>query len=359
MSVIRPYVPQENSINDAALCYLSCERAVLDEMRAQVATWARVHLGPDWHTIVRDDPNLWGIDAWDQPEDAFYILKCLAQIPISKISNIFGHPKDIGPKAKPVFMARNRWSHFSNQLVMSTIQKEIAQLRDFAGIAGLEVAHDVADSLRELERLASTSEASPSTPRPRRPLTEETHVIPARPRVGEPWMDELPSEVWEISEKLRDVKAKSDGQSMKSRFEDKEEGRFAVARLFHLNLSPRVLYVDPADGAMVGFREGHPYLVGYAGPTPDSAQADYQGFFEPEALEFTGGDLLVRTTGQTALASWEGRRKLIQALSDQGVSEEDEVLITDFGHLVAISEKGAKKVGDVGAAALEGFWESS
>lgn len=356
MTAIRPYVPRENSINDAALCYLSCERAVLGEMSAQVVAWAKHHLGSDWHRIVRDDPNLWGMDSWEQPEDAFYILKCLAQIPISKISHVFGHPKDIGPKAKPVFLARNRWSHFSNELVMSKITQEISQLRDFAKISGLEVATDVENAFLELVRLASTAIAAPLSPRPRAVTSGEKNVAPARPRVGEPWFDDLPAEVWEISEKLHDIKSKSDGQSMKSRWKDPDEGQFAIARLFHLNLSPKVLYVDPADGATVGFREGHPYLVGFVGRTPELADSEYQGFFEDLDLVFKENDLLLSHLGEPAFSSWARREDLIQSLIENGVSEEDEILLTDFGDVVIMTEKGAKGIFAVEPKLLLSLW---
>ena len=358
MSVVRPYVPKENSINEAALCYLSCERAVLDEMRLRVSAWAHSQFGPDWHSIVRDDPNLWGMEGWNQPEDAFYILKCLAQIPVSKISHVFGHPKDIGPKAKPVFLARNRWSHFSNQLVMSTIRQEIAQLRDFAKIAELDVSEGVDQSLQELARVASTQIASPSVAKSTSSASDERTSVPERPRIGEPWPHELPKEVWEISEKLRDVKAKVDGQSMKLRWDDEEQGRFAVARLLRMNLSPRVLYVDSADGATVGFREGHPYLVGYAGHAPDVAPSRYQGFFDDRSFEYVEGDLLLSDSGEPAFSGWAGRRNLLATLASHNVSDDDEVLVTDFGHVVVMSENGARRVAAIDEQALIEFWDA-
>jgi len=212
--------------------------------------------------------------------------------------------------------------------------------------------------LRELIRLASSEVTRPATLSPKTSRSERADSPVRRPRVGEPWFEELPEEVWEISEKLRDVKAKSDGQSLKSRWDNPDEAKFAIARLFHLNLSPRVLYVDPRDGATVGFREGHPYLVGYAGAQPDVATSEYQGFFEEHTFQFTGDELLQTDTKEPAFPGWDGRAELLQMLKDNHVSEDDEVLVTDFGDVVAISEEGARRVAAIEKSSLQSLWGS-
>lgn len=375
MGVVTPYRPQANSISEAVYTYLSAERVVLTSMREAVVTWAHDALGSEWHLQVKNGPNSEGLEAWDEPGDAFYILKCLAKLPGSAISSALGPVGAIRPFAKRVFIARNQWSHYSNQLVMSSIKQDVKNLADFATQARLEVAEEVVEAVQALNKATALKPMGPAVAATRHqpvietrslpgaPKTAPTSAptngasqIPPRPRVGDPWTHDMPPEIWELNDKLDDVRSQATGESLRSRWQNPDEAELAMRRWFRRNLLPRVLHVDPRDGATVGFVEGHPYFVGYARESSSSMTGEIRGFYEPEVLELMNGDLVESETGAPAFSRWSHRDDLVQVLTEQGIEDGGVFRITDYGDVVRVGESGLKKVAMLPPAALQGLW---
>ena len=47
--ILNPYVPKVASLHEAMYVYLSVERAVFEDLRILVTSWAKENLGPHWH----------------------------------------------------------------------------------------------------------------------------------------------------------------------------------------------------------------------------------------------------------------------------------------------------------------------
>ena len=361
MTVLAPYRATSNTLSDAVQTYLSTEHVVLLSMRDKVVMKAILELGTDWHDEVRNDPGLFVLEAWDQPGDAFYILKCLAKFPNSGISATLGPVHKIRPLAKRVFHSRNQWSHFSNQLVMSAIKYDVKNLVDFADQAGLEVARQAYaafDALNKATALKPQGPAAAPTPASEPSAKTSAGSVTPRPRIGDPWVGDLPKSTWQLNEKLADVRSNKDGSSLRSRWSDQEEAATAIRRWFRRNLLPRVLHIDPVDDATVGFVEGHPYFLGYARPSLPAEKSQIRGFYEPGLFELDDGELVETDSGKAALTGWAHRADMIRLLADHHATAGDAFRVTDFGDVVLVREDGLKLVARLSRSALRSLWDA-
>lgn len=350
--ILRPFVPTLNNVNHAVYTYLTVERAVLGELSEVLTSWARENLGPQWFSELKQNPSIAESGNWKAAGDPLYLLKCLAS-ETCPLREAVGNPPDIGNWAKEIKRLRNNWAHSSVVTpVVPEIRKQVAKLYDFAVLCGLSVSKLVEESKHALESLTAPGVgAKPpigvaALQGPKEQVAGSTGV-PRRPRIGSAWDTNLPPERYLINEKLRDIKSERDGTSLKKMWGSAEAADGGLSRIFALGPSPAVVYVDPRDGATVGFIEGSPYFFGYAGVEPELEPGDFRGIFLEDVYEFTGSDLVRWSSQDVAFESWPERAAVVDALILDNVAAGTAIQVTNYGDLVTIEDDGARGVATI------------
>jgi hypothetical protein len=355
--ILAPYVPRAASIHEAVYCYLSVERAVLQETESAVTNWATQYWGPSWHHIMVSDPLHESLSGWDSPNDPFYMLKAIAKIPKTPLRGALPPHPHLASFAMRVFHNRNSWAHFGNNQLMHSIKNDIQQLVVFATLAEFDVAARAKEAYEALDTLTKAAGGLVIAPVlkvatasvARAPETEdELPNVPdpmvVRPRVGSPWESDLPMERLELNVKQRDLLDTQTGQSVKDRWPTAALAEQVVKRWFDLSPSTPFVHVDPDDGATVGFLEGYPYLIGYVGEEPDSPEGQYRGFLSDAIYVYEGDGLATHDYGSPLEMSTENRQAFLHEVKKRRLPQGEAFQISNYGDLVHLSDDGPVRV---------------
>ena len=348
--ILNPYVPKVASLHEAMYVYLSVERAVFEDLRILVTSWAKENLGPHWHKEMVNDPLNFALKGWDSAGDPYYIVKALAKIPHTPFLRALPLHPHLSDLAWRIFHNRNAWAHYGNDERMNSIKDDIHQLVKFAGAAELDVG-DAAE--RAFAALNSLTHAAAALKVPVHvppinidSLTPAAASVPAskertpRPRIGASWGGLLPEMKLELNSKQRDILDPQTGNSARDRWPTPELAEQAVTRWFELKPSTPYVHVDPADGAAIGFLDGHPYLIGYVGEEPETPDGQYRGFQSKAIYVYDGTGLATREHGTPADLSPEQVMRVKAEIDRRGLAHGEAFRITNYGDLVHQSEDG-------------------
>ena len=278
--------------------------------------------------------------------------------------------------AKKLHLARNSWLHFSEAPGPAQLEEVANLLRQFASLNELKIESMAARMIKRLQRIRTrqyqpyadiiqrwradnqpTSAGvtlQPSLPallqhettlevQPDLVIEVDTLAIDRRAPIGGRWTGDLPAARFVLSA-IGDLVDSTTGESLRSRVDSE-----AWPRKRRLWLVPRPMggvWVDERDGAVGGFVDNVPRLLGYLGDEPDDGLA--RGFLTPRYYEIDGGRIVDLDSGLALVdAVSDDQREAVSRLQQAVVAvtpETSGLRMSTYGELVAVTDGGAVRV---------------
>ena len=279
--------------------------------------------------------------------------------------------------AKKIQAARNSWLHFTIAPGPAELQEVASLVKQFATLNSLQIAGIATRMVKRLERIrtgqyqpfkdvidrwraeipagAATAEPEQSggtllashveeTEAPEPDVIEvDTPAVERRPAIGARWPGDIPAARF-VESRIGDLVDPSTGESLRSRVAAEQ-----WARKRRLWLAPRPLggvWVDERDGAVGGFVDNVPRLLGYLGDEPDDGLA--RGFLSAHYYEAADGRIVDLDSGKALQDAVPADRRPQAAQLEAAVlaaaPDRAGLRLSTYGDLVAITDDGAERV---------------
>jgi hypothetical protein len=290
---------------------------------------------------------------YDDPFDPRFLIK-EAIIPESPVAaEIPGFDSDWRELAYKLRNQFNKWSHFSVAPSVQNLLVVFEILHDASKMSSMGIAKDFELAIERLKKIqsgdwkprAKIEDSVVSDPDAKSYVAEvakKTEQVLRRPPVGSEWTGPKGTRKIVISKSMRDVT--ENGVSIKSSLGPKAEDIVSQwLRYYPMGGEAKVA----PDGAVMGYRKGTPYLIGWIGVQQDE-ETEPVGFFLDNGYQFTGKDVRDIETGQLlSEASREPTGWIIEALSKS--MEVDTIFnVTAYGQIVTDDGTGTSvKVLDI------------
>lgn len=275
--------------------------------------------------------------------------------------------------AKKIQTARNSWLHFTTAPGPAELQDVATLVKQFASLNDLKIGAVATRMINRLQRIrtgqyrpfgdviakwridnqptvpeapiAETLAApDPGVPLPTDDMIEvDAPAFERRPAIGARWSGGVPA-VRFIPSAIDDLVNPNTGEGLRARVGDVE-----WARKRRLWLAPRPLggvWVDDYDGAVGGFVDNVPRLLGYLGDEPDNGLA--RGFFTLHYYEVAEGRIVDLDSGiallDTVPADTRTQAERLQAEVLAAIPDHAGLRLSTYGDLVAVTDEGAVRV---------------
>jgi hypothetical protein len=290
---------------------------------------------------------------YDDPFDPRFLIK-EAIIPGSPVAaEIPGFDSDWREIAFKLRSQFNKWSHFSVSPSVHNLLLVFETLQEASKMSSMTLADDFETSIVRLKQILSGAWKPSDSSRGQlvsdteaktyvAEVAKKTVLIQQRPPVGSEWTGPKGTRKIKISKSMRDVT--ENGVSIKSSLGPKAEEIVSQwLRYYPMGGEAKVA----PDGAVMGYRKGTPYLIGWIGVQQEE-ETEPVGFFLDNGYQFTGEDVRDIETGQLlSEAARESTEWIIQELSKS--MEVDTIFnVTTYGQIVTDNGSGiAIKVLDI------------
>ena len=348
-----PLLESDSEIEVAGLYFHSVKQFGI-ELGSIVDQKFKSKNAPEWFETVRkarlkEDKG----PVYDDPLDPRFLIK-EAIIPRSPVAlAIPGYNTDWRELAFKLRSQFNKWSHFSVVPTIANLIVVLEILHLASKMSYLKLAEDFELAIERLKQIDSGG----WTPQKVAPLDIETssaaksfvdkiarkaeHSL-RRPPVGSEWVGVKATRKVIISKAMRDVT--ENGVSIKKSLGPQaDEIVTQWLRYYPMGGEARVA----PDGAVMGYRKGVPYLIGWIG-VQQQEEKEPVGFFLDNGYQFLGNDVRDIETGQLlSQAAKEPIEWIIKKLSE---SMEVETIfnVTTYGQIVTDNAQGVPvKVLDV------------
>lgn len=307
----------------------------------------------NWFEIVKRERKDEKGAVYDDPFDPRFLIKeaVISDSPVALAIPGFNKEwRDLAFKLKSQI---NKWSHFSVSPTVSNLIVVFENLLLASKLSNLDIAGDFETSIARLKEIESgdwklkrapdavlnVDDAAKSFVQE---ISRKSQESQRRPPVGSEWTGAKGTRKIVINKSLRDVT--ENGVSIKSSLgSNADEIVTQWLRYFPLGGEAKVA----PDGAVMGFRKGTPYLIGWVGIQQEE-EIEPQGFFLDHGYQFTGDDIRDIETGE--LLSEVAREPIdwiIRAIS-AAMKEETVFNVTTYGQIVTEGINGeAVKILDV------------
>ena len=167
-------------------------------------------------------------------------------------------------------------------------------------------------------------------------ITKKIDEIKKRPPVGHEWIGKPGNRIIELSRATRDVY--ENGRSIRDQLGGEATEKID-AWLRYYPLGGR-LRVD-SDGAVLGFKQGIGYLVGWFGDDPDVIDLETRGFYIQREYEYAGNNIkdldsgILLTSCAKEAVDW-----IFARLVQNRVPDYSALNITNYGDLTFTNENG-------------------
>ena len=161
-----------------------------------------------------------------------------------------------------------------------------------------------------------------------------------RPRIGGRWIGPKPDRALRIRERLKDIVDRQTGVSIHSELGD--DADIKISRW----LRPKPLgdlFVD-SDGAVLGYIQGDPYLMGYMNNDHERDISQIEGFVLKYSYSFEDGDVVEEETVQRLSMCAQKDTGKLRAVIKAAVNPLDEIKITTHGDLFSYTDNGPVKI---------------
>lgn len=309
---------------------------------------------PNWFELIKEfrkNENKGAL--YDDPFDPRFLIK-EAIIPGSPVAaEIPGFDSDWREIAFKLRSQFNKWSHFSVSPSVQNLLIVFETLQKASKMSSMELANDFEPPIARLRQMlsgewkpaVSSSGQSVSGSDAKTFVAEvakKTALTQQRPPVGSEWTGPKGTRKIVISKAMRDVT--ENGVSIKSSLGPKAEDIVNQwLRYYPMGGEAKVA----PDGAVMGYRKGTPYLIGWIGIQQEE-ETEPVGFFLDNGYQFTGEDVRDIETGQ--LLSKAAREPIDWIIKELSKSMEVDTIfnVTTYGQIVTDDGSGtATKVLDI------------
>lgn len=302
---------------------------------------------PNWFELIKEfrkNENKGAL--YDDPFDPRFLVK-EAIIPGSPVAaEIPGFDSDWREMAFKLRSQFNKWSHFSVSPSIPNLLVVFEILKDASIMSSMSLADDFVLAIARLKQI-QLGESTPPTPAGEALVSDsdakgyvdevarKAKFVLRRPPVGSEWTGPKGTRKIVISKSMRDVT--ENGISIKSSLGPKAEEIVSQwLRYYPMGGEAKVA----PDGAVMGYRKGTPYLIGWIGVQQEE-ETEPVGFFLDNGYQFTGEDVRDIETGLLlSKAAREPIGWIIEGLSKS--MEVDTVFnVTTYGQIVTDDGSGA------------------
>lgn len=383
---IKIELPQHDSYGEIMKAYFSLMRGFGVELGMRCETVLSELEGPGWWPELvaqrRADGRWRGAVNLHDPSITLPEYVWAEGSPLSKV---FSPKPQSTLIAKKLHLARNSWLHFSEAPGPMQLEEVATMLKQFASLNDLKIGTMATRMINRLQRIRTGQYQpygdviqrwradNPSTPpldapeapspvdapleqpvEPQTPIESrptpgaetievEAPLIERRPPIGGRWTGEIPISRF-IPSAIGDLVDPSKGEGLRARVDAE-----LWPRKRRLWLAARPLggvWVDDRDGAVGGYVDNVPRLLGYLGEEPDDGLA--RGFLTSRYYEVSAGRIvdldsglaLVDAVAADARASAE---ELQQTVAGE-TPEHAGLRLSTYGDLVAVNDEGAVRV---------------
>jgi hypothetical protein len=296
-----PLLESDSEIEVAGL-YFHAVRQFGNSLGVAVDAKFRSKNAPNWFSIVREARLKEKAPVYDDPFDPRFLIK-EAVIPRSPVAlAIPGFGTEWRDAAFKLRHQVNKWSHFAVAPTVGNLILVFETLHKASTLSSLSIAQDFEASLERLRKIESGTwkaglvssddiiqddEVKSFTQK----FSKRIEAIEKRPPVGSVWTGAKGTRKIVIHKALNDVT--ENGISIKSSLlPNSDEVLARWLRYYPMGGEAKVA----PDGAVMGFRKGTPYLIGWLG-TQQEEVSEPQGFFLDHEFEFLGKDIMDIQTG--------------------------------------------------------------
>lgn len=301
----------------------------------------------DWFQIIRKVRQEEQKSAvYDDAFDPRFILK-EATIPNSPVVlAIPGFNPDWKDKAFKLRKQINKWSHFSTSPTIPNLVSVIESMLFISSLSSLDIREDLEASLARMKAIENGTWSPPAIQSPPTfpadedakkyayELAQKIAAIEKRPPVGSPWTGDKGTRKIVINKALRDVT--ENGVSIRNSLgPDSEEIVSKWLRYFPAGGEAKVA----PDGAVMGFKKGTPYLIGWLGQIPAS-ETEPTGFYLDHDFEYLGTDIRdIQSQELLSVMAIEPIGWLLDELA-QKIPIGSVFNVTNYGHVVFENANG-------------------
>ena len=204
--------------------------------------------------------------------------------------------------AKKLAKTLNAWSHQKYEPTAAIFLNLLVELEATAQPLNLKplllVLDQLIDRTKQIKNgvwvpVGPAAQVSPDADNYATEVVKKVEEVKQRPPVGHEWIGEPGNRVVELNRATRDVY--ENGISIKSELgPDAEEKITSWLRYYPLGGRLRI----DTDGAVLGFKQGVGYLIGWLGEEPGVNKDEARGFYLPHEYEFVPTDIRDVQTGE-------------------------------------------------------------
>jgi hypothetical protein len=167
-------------------------------------------------------------------------------------------------------------------------------------------------------------------------VVEKVEEVKQRPPVGHEWIGEPGTRIVDLSRATRDVY--ENGASIRAELGENAEEK--ITSWFRYYPQGGKLRID-TDGAVLGFKQGVGYLIGWLGDEPGVKPEESRGFYLPHEYEFVPTDIIdVQTGERLSQVAAEPIDWVLNALTHRNIPFNAVLNMTIYGDLVYVRENG-------------------
>lgn len=361
------YLPKSNTPEEAETTYDKALRSLVIELGTLFDTTATPVLGENWFVELMsvghtDDER----SKWLSKYDPGFVFGEVLNHPESPLRMML--PADSGflfsyRKSRQI---RNAWAHNFGEFGLSKLYVDLQHFKNVGLGAGLAVGNALNPVIARISAILNgTFEEFPNapvsvevttTPDPQEAqdafdreeeerqkaqvIQENERKKHKRPRIGGRWVGPKPERALRIQERLKDIVDRQTGVSIRAELGDDAE--LKISRW----LRPKPLgdlFVD-SDGAVLGYIQGEPYLMGYMSNDHDRDISQIEGFVLKYSYSVENGDVIEEESNQRLSELPGVDTKKLRAVINAAVDPLDEIKITTHGDLFSYTDRGPVKI---------------
>ena len=361
------HLPSANTAEEAEATYDKALRSLVIELGTHFDISAKPVLGPDWFTdLMSSGHTEEETRQWKSKYDPGFVFGEVLNYPDSPLRLTLPADSGFFFSFKKSRQIRNAWAHNFGEFGLSRLYVDLQHFKAVALGANLPVGNALnpviariaailnGTYLAELEDTIEITLATESDPdEAEAALEREASGRKAaeaeentkrqnfkRPRIGGRWLGDKPSRALRIQERLHDIVDRQTGVSIRH-----ELGTQANEKIDRW-LRPKPLgdlFVD-TDGAVLGYIQGEPYLMGFMGEQPERNVNEIEGFVLKYSYALEDGDIREEESGKLLSAVAIGDTSQLRAVIRKAVNPLDEVKITTHGDLFSYTDNGPVKI---------------
>lgn len=320
------------------------------ELGEQVDLKLKTKASPNWFLALKQARKAAGLPTYDDVHDPRFLLKeCLDDDGIVHFG-INGFDSEWKLNAAVLRRKLNSWFHGSLEPNLTTFIPLVELLNNLAERSKLAVSINLNAALIRA-RSIEAGHYIPTLPQKSVPqnlqdsefiekLKAKKAAIVKRPPIGSEWTGAKGTRKIVISKVMNDVT--ENGNSIKNQLgPDPDEVIKSWLRYYPLGGEAKVA----DDGAVMGFKLGQAYLIGWLGESPATSSSNaFQGFVLPHEYIFTRNDVRDLTTGKLlSVDANEGTTGIIQELANK-LDEGEIFSATPYGELVLSNDEGEPRL---------------